>query len=289
VILLGSSLTNSGVEPEEINKAYTKATGNEPLRIFNFGVEGLTIQPNSAVARLLFETYHPKVLIFGTEIRDYAANNGVGVANEILSDPWIRYRMGDFNLRGWLAEHSIAYRYYLANRNYLTWDFYTNQATLVNRIKIVNDDGYDVENRVSEDAFLPPDPENEDDAAYFELFKDFEIDPGRIDNLHDMLEAGEEHGVTIIFMNMPVVHTFFDFFEGGMVEYENFVTVISGEVIAGGGYFVPAPPEELIPPLGRSDRVHLNKYGAPIFSRYIGEQLAELVLAGEISFAEGGE
>ncbi|MBE0582280.1 MAG: hypothetical protein IH612_00800, partial [Desulfofustis sp.] len=84
VIFLGSSLVNSGVQPEAVNQAWTAESGQPPLRIFNFGVEGLTIEPNSVVARLLVETYHPKVIVFGTEIRDYVANNGTEAAEAFL-------------------------------------------------------------------------------------------------------------------------------------------------------------------------------------------------------------
>ena len=92
ILFMGSSLVNSGIEPEQVNQTFTAATGQPELRIFNFGVEGLTIEPNSVLAGLLVETYHPKVIVFGTEIRDYAANNGVEVAEKFLSDPWIQYR-----------------------------------------------------------------------------------------------------------------------------------------------------------------------------------------------------
>jgi hypothetical protein len=113
VIFLGSSLVNSGIVPEEFIQGYTENLAVESPRVFNFGIEGMTIQPNSVVAKILIETYHPQALIFGTEIRDYYAKNGVIVAERFLSNPWVRYRNGDFNFWGWLAEHSHAYPYYL--------------------------------------------------------------------------------------------------------------------------------------------------------------------------------
>ncbi|MBN2045059.1 MAG: hypothetical protein JW757_08580 [Anaerolineales bacterium] len=276
IIFLGSSLVNSGVEPAAVNQAWVEASGEAPLRIYNFGVEGLTIEPNSVVAQLLVETYDPKAIVFGTEIRDYAANNGVETAEQFLSDPWIQYRSGNFNLRGWLAEHSAGYRYFLAYRNWMRWDFAENQSNVIKRTKALTPEGYDVENRVAENPYLPPDPNDPEDAEGFEVFGGFEMADSRLEDLDDLLGLMKTSETIVLVVEMPVTPQFFDYFEAGEGAHEEFLDAVSKKVRAAGTEFLPGIPEDQLPENGRSDRVHLSKYGAAVFSRYLGEWLAAL-------------
>ena len=277
VLFLGSSLVNSGIEPEALNQAWTTTTGEPPLRAFNFGVEGLTIEPNSAVARLLVETYHPRAIVFGTEIRDYAANNGVETAENFLSDAWVQYRLnGTFSLRGWLAEHSAAYRYFMAYRNWMTWDFAENHSTVIRRTDALTAAGYDVENRVAEDPHKPPDRSDPEDAEAFEVFAEYELADSRRENLADLLKMHESGQTLVLIVEMPVVPEFYQFFPQGEAARAEFVESVSTMTEAAGSWFLPAMPQDLIPENGYSDRVHLSKFGAPALSEYIGGWLAEL-------------
>jgi hypothetical protein len=290
VIFLGSSLVNSGIDPAVFTEAYAEQTGEEGLRAFNFGIEGMTIEPNSVVAKILVETYHPKALIFGTEIRDYYAKNGVEVTERFLSNDWVRYRNGDFNLKGWLAEHSAAYPYYLAYRNWLTWKFYDNFTTITGRIDTMLPDGYEIEHAVNTFHTEMPDPSNPEDKEAMDFFADFNIAESRLDDLRSLIALGKENGVEVVFVEMPVSPTFFGYFQRGEEEHAHFVAVVSEIVKDSGNVFVPAPPEDLFPVKGRSDRVHLNKYGAPIFSEFLGEQLGELANQGVLSLSgQGGD
>ena len=285
VILLGSSLVNSGLDPDAINAALLY-TGQEPLRIFNFGVEGLTIEPNSFVAELLIETYHPKVLIFGTEIRDYAANNGVEVAGKFLSDPWVRYQQGEFSIRGWLTEHSAAYRVFLAYRNWMTWSFAEQRSTIVSRTDKLTDAGYDVENNTTDIANHPPDPADPEDAAAFETFAGFEYAPERTAMLESLLALGESSGPQIILLEMPVSPTFYGYFENGLDEHNDFVALVSQIAEENDVVFLHGFEENDLPPDSRSDRVHLNKIGAQYFSQEVGIWLSELYANGQLEVTQ---
>jgi hypothetical protein len=282
VIFLGSSLMNSGVVPEKFIQAYAEKTGEEGLRVFNFGIEGMTIEPNAVVAKILMESYEPKAIVFGTEIRDYYAKNGVEVAERFLSNDWVRYRNGDFNLKGWLAEHSAAFPYYLAYRNWLTWKFYDNFTTIMDRIDSMMPDGYEIENAVNQFHTEMPDADKPEDKAVMDFFADFEMAESRLDDLRTLMALGEERGVEVVIVEMPVSPTFFGYFERGEEEHEDFTAVVSEVVSEAGKAFVSAPPEDIFPVKGRSDRVHLNKYGASIFSRHLGEALGELANKGLI-------
>jgi hypothetical protein len=287
VILLGSSLVNSGLDPDAINESWVQASAEEPLRIYNFGVEGLTIEPNSFVAELLIETYHPQVLIFGTEIRDYAANNGVEVAEKFLSDPWVQYQQGQFNLKGWLTEHSAATRIFLAYRNWMTWEFAEQRNLIVTRTGKLTDAGYDVENNTTDVANQLPDPADPEDAEAFETFADFQLAPERIEILKNLMAlgrepTGESAPPQIILLEMPVSPSFYIYFERGLEEHEDFVNEISGLAEENDVVFLEAIPESALPDKSRSDRVHLNKRGADTFSKIVGGWLAELYADGKL-------
>jgi hypothetical protein len=280
VILLGSSLVNSGLDPDAINQSWSQQSGEEPLRIFNFGVEGMTIQPNSAVADMLIETYQPQVLIFGTEIRDYAANNGVEVAENFLADPWVQYQQGQFSLRGWLAEHSAAYRVFLTYRNWMTWTFAENRSITITRTAKLTEAGYDVENNTTDIAQTPPDPADPEDAAAFETFGGFEMSPERIEILKTLLSFDQQTDTQIILLELPVSPTFYGYFERGLAERDHFVEVVSGIAKENGVHFFEAIPEDDLPPDSRSDRVHLNAAGANYYSQVVGGWLADLQAQG---------
>ncbi len=282
VILLGSSLVNSGIQPEAVNQSWAAHTGEKPLRIYNFGVEGFTIEPNSYVARLLVETYHPQVIVFGTEIRDYADNNGVEVAENFLSDPWVQYQQGSFSLSGWLTTHSAAYRYFLAFRNWMRWDFSENYNLIQTRTGKLTEDGYDVENRTVEGALPAPDPADPEDAEAFETFADFKFSTDRLAMLKSLLGLARKD-VQVVIVEMPVSPTFYQYFEDGEGQHQAFLNSMSATVNAGEGIFLPAFPEEDLPPNSRSDRVHLNKTGAVYFSEQLGVWLAELYNQGQLT------
>jgi hypothetical protein len=286
IIFLGSSLVNSGIEPEQVNKAFVAATGEPELRIFNFGVEGVILEGNSVLARLLVETYHPKVIIFGTEIRDYAANIGVEETDKFLSDAWIQYRTGNFTLRGWLAEHSAAYRIFLAYRNWMRWDFADNRSNVIKRTNALTDDGYDIENRVDKNPYRQPDPNDPEDAEALELFAGFEIAESRLNDLDDLLGTMQTSDTTVLVVEMPVTPQFFEYFEAGEEVHQEFLAVVSEKVTGAESVFYPGIPEDQLPENGRSDRVHLSKYGATVFSQYLGEWLGELYLTSGIDLRQ---
>jgi len=278
VIILGSSLVNTGIDPAIMAQSYYEQTGIH-LRIFNFGVEGLTIAPNSVNARILVNKYHPALLIYVTEMRDYIATDGLDYEQRFLSNPWIQYQEGKFNFTGWLIDHSMALQYYLPYRNWMQANFpqlfyssfiYCSKNTLAS--------GYEPELAMGENIDLPPDPNNPDDAQYFEAYGNFQIAPSRMGNLHSILSLGQSEGTKVLIVEMPVHSTFYVYVGGDKV-HKQFQQTISSFVLSNGGSFIPAERCNDIPLIGRANRWHLNYLGAPVFSSCLGQQLA--ILADE--------
>ncbi|KAF0111284.1 MAG: hypothetical protein FD147_1035 [Chloroflexi bacterium] len=275
VILLGNSMVNTGIDPEVFAEEYQQVTGAD-LRVFNFGVEGLTVAPNSSLVQLLVETYQPKTLIYFTEMRDYVAMNGLKEEETFLSNDWLMYRLGKQNIKGWFIDRSTAIQMLLPFRGWTRSDFLDNYVLNLRRVKITQPNGYEPETRTRQDIDVRPDPSSPADKPFFELFQNFTIDPQRVSDLHTILSK-QEFQTNVFVSEIPVYFTFYDYF-GGETVHQDYLKEISKIVIDYGGFFVPPVDPDLIPLDGRADRLHLNIQGADIFSKLLAGKFSSMCL-----------
>jgi hypothetical protein len=273
VILLGNSLVDTGFDPDVVTQTYYEKTGLQ-LRVFNFGIGGLTVSPSSINAKLLVETYHPALLIFVTEMRDYDTTNGIRTEEKFLSDTWMQYQLGYFNPRGWIIAHSIALQHFLPYRNWMRADFPNTFAAYLQTYHTTSLTGYEPDNGVMKEV-VAPDPNNLAGNPYFDSTEPYQVDPSRLECLRAILDLARDNGPQIVVVEMPVHPVFFEY-AGGETVHKAFQEKIAEAVQAGGGIFLPAIDEVTIPLQGRSNLTHLNRRGAPILSAYLGEQLAAL-------------
>jgi hypothetical protein len=285
VIVIGNSLVDTGVVPEVIAQTYFEKTGLK-LRVFNFGIGGLTVSPSSVNAKLLVDTYHPGLLIFVTEMRDYDATNGIRTKSKYLSDAWMQYQTGNFNPKGWLVDHSVALQHYLPYRNWMRTDFPNTFATYLNTVHATSATGYENDlARMKTDTI--PDPRTSATNPYFSSLP-YQIDSSRLEDLQSILDLAKDGGPHIIVVEMPAHPVFFEF-AGGEAVHEAFKEKIAESVQAGGGIFLSATDEVTIPLDGRANPAHLNWKGAPIFSAYLGEKLAALTDQAGMMFVKKPE
>ena len=273
VFILGNSLVNTGFDPDVITQTYYEKTSLR-LRVFNFGVDGLTIAPNSVNAKILIEEYHPALLVLVTEMRDYDATNGIRTEEKFLSDTWMQYQLGYFNPRGWIIAHSVALQHFLPYRNWMRADFPNTFAANLQTYHTTFLTGYEPDNGVMKEV-VAPDPNNLAGNPYFDSTQPYQVDPSRLECLRAILDLARENGSQIVVVEMPVHPVFFEY-AGGETVHKAFQEKIAETVQAGGGIFLPAIDEVTIPLQGRSNLTHLNWRGAPILSAYLGEQLAAL-------------
>jgi hypothetical protein len=274
VIILGSSLVNTGVDPDVMAEEFFEQTGIK-LRIFNFGVEGLMVASNSINAEILVKRYHPILLIYVTEMREFVHGSPPVYEGLFLADPWVRYESGNFNLTGWTIDHSAALQYYLPYRNWVRADFLDTQPDYLDRRNDTTASGYEHDNRIDQNVDAIPDPTNPQDAENFETYQNFQIDPTRLTNLQSILSLNQNRGTKILVVEMPVHPTFYTFVGGEQV-HRSFQETLRAFVETNGGSFLPAESCNKIPSNGRSNRWHLNYLGAPIFSDCLGRQLSIL-------------
>lgn len=272
VLLLGNSMVNTGIDPEVLSAEYEKLTG-EHLRVFNFGVEGVTVSPTSVIANILVQKYHPSAILFVTEMRDYVAENGLTVENQLLSEEWFQSQnSAPLTLHGWLKMNSSATKYLLPYRNWSRSDFPDTFLMYLRRWGDTSASGYEGDLNVGKNIDKHPDPNDPEEAENFALFQNFSIDTGRLNDLNDILNSGGSVQ-TVIVTEMPLYPTYFDYF-GGEEVHDQYLGTLEAFVEQNGGVYVPPLDWELIPLEYRVDNHHLNIKGAPLFSTLLAEQLA---------------
>lgn len=274
VLLLGNSMVNTGINPQALAKEYESLTG-ESLRIFNFGIEGLTVAPNANIVQLLEREYHPGTIIFVTEMRDYAANNGLDLEKQLLADEWLSapYQSA-VSTRVWLKSNSSLLQHLLPLRNWSRADFPDTFLMNIRRWGDTSASGYEADRNTGEGIDIPPDPNDPKEKENFALFKDFSIDPGRLQDLQTIL-GQSANGTSVFVTEMPLYPTYFVYF-GGEPAHEAYLSTLESFVTANGGIFLPPLSWKLIPLEDRVDHHHLNYKGAPLFSKLLAQQLAEV-------------
>ena len=275
VILMGNSMVNTGIDPAILSAQYESRTG-EALRVFNFGVEGLTVAPNSVIARVLVERYHPGTILFVTEMRDYAAGNGVDIEQTLLGDEWF----SGTTLTSYLKDKSTLLQHLLPYRNWSRADFLDNYLMGIRRFNDTTAQGYEPDSNTGVDIDIPPDPNDPEEKADFILFADYSVDPGRLEYLGELLSL-ENKGPNAIITEMPVHPNYFTYF-GGEQAHKTYIDELVPYITESEGTFLPALSWELIPLEYRVDHHHLNYKGAALFSKLLADELADL-------YAEAGE
>ncbi|MGD0879180.1 MAG: hypothetical protein ABSA01_13685 [Anaerolineales bacterium] len=282
IIFLGSSLVNTGVDPNVVTQTYYQQTGIQP-RIFNFGVEGMTIAPNSVIARLLVESYHPALLVYVTEMRDFIGGLGLEYETPFLKDPWLQYKSGNFNQFGWMLDHSAALQHYLPFRNWARSDFPQTIAFYIKRYHDTSSSGYEPDEGIGVNINIPPNPNDPAELQNFKDYGNYQIAASRVDDLSNILDFSKNQGTAVWVVEMPVHPTFY-VYVGGETVHMQFQETISSVVTTNGGSFLPSEAcLGTIPLKGRSNRWHLNYIGAPYFSSCLGDQLAIFVEQSHIN------
>ncbi len=268
VVILGNSTVNTGIDPVIFQSRYRELSGKD-LRVFNFGVEGLTIEPLSEIAKLIDATYHPGTIILFTEMRDYIASNGVEVSQQFLGNSWMRYQMADFSVQGFLIDHVTLLEYLLPFRNWSNPTFTDTYRLTLYRQGNLSPEGYEPEKYIGFGGHIP-DPTNPEEIIKYKQAANYSIDPGRIRDLLDVISL-QQNGTRVLITEIPLYPTYFVYFGSSAVR-EQYLAAIDSTVSNAGSTFIPSIDEELIPIYGRADDHHLNFQGVPIYSKLLADR-----------------
>ncbi len=276
VILLGNSMVNTGIDPALFASEYAETTNTEPLRVFNFGVEGLTVPPMADLSRLLTETYHPGTIIYFTEMRDYLADNGDDVTQSFLANEWLKYNLGQKSLLGWAVDHSVALQRLLPLRNWPQADFLDVYLQNLRRFDNTRSNGYEPEIQIVDFSGALPDASNPADQKLFDLYGNYTVSPERLDYLQKIIGLSSD-GPIVFITEFPAYPGFYTYF-GGTQVHAAYLAQISEFIAAQRGIFLAPIDPNLIPLNGRSDDHHLNVNGAKLYSALLGKQLGHFCL-----------
>jgi hypothetical protein len=275
-IMVGSSMVDVGFNPDVFQSGYEETTG-QGIRCFNFGIDASSAVSTAVLVKILVEDYHPRLLLIGTDARDYAIPSKDRDPLAILETPWIQYRAGHFSLDGWLTEHSYLYRYRQHLSRLLHFNF---EGTLWSETKLnfeILDDGQTPIDKVADYINDPPSPQDDsyEVVYYSRIFAPYQM---LDENLNALESIMEYNGATtqVIVVEMPVADGLYYFFGNGEADYDRFIARISGLADLHHVPFWRTEPLDSIPDDGWSDYSHLNVTGAEIFSNWLGEQVGRL-------------
>jgi hypothetical protein len=287
-IFLGNSMVMRGIDPIAFADAYHDQTGQD-IRCFNFGVDAIPAVGSAALAKILVRDYQPRLLIYGTDARDYVIEPIDKDAAVFLETPWIQHRLGEFSLAGWLYDVSSLLRYRVALSRLSRFDYgrslrSQSDNTYSSRY------GFDGDPKVGEFVSLPPNQNNELGHVqyYYRILSDYEVLPENLRALEE-IAALADHNTEVLILEMPVPAAYFYFFDDGVKDYQIFIDHVKNVADEHDLPFWITTAENIIPTDGWVDYSHLNSNGARIFSEWLGKQFASELADGEFNLSEMAE
>lgn len=264
-LFMGSSVTNSGIDPEIIERIYREQTGQR-IDCYNLGLPAMTIENATALTDAVITRFHPKVVIYTVLTRDI--DHAVASADFIEESDWLKFNRGEPSLNGWLVNHSHAYRYFL------TWRYW---LVVQNRNKMREETMY-----LTAKGYQPAvgirDPYPANLTMTPNRLSRLWNNPRRAQAVEDFL-ALQERGVRIVFVEGPTYRepgTDAAALEALQAYEHDYIPNLQKLLEAGG---VPFWRTDLviggIPKPHWYDWLHLNSQGAITFSQWLGERLAE--------------
>ena len=285
-IMVGSSTVDVGFDPEVFQHAYYTVTGHE-IHCFNFGIDSSSAASSAALVKILIEDYHPRLLILGTDPRDYAIPSMERGPAVILDTPWVKYRLGSFSLEGWLLDHSYLFRYRQHLSRLMRFNF---EGTLWSDTQLklpILPTGYTPISTMSTYINNPPDPlDTSYEVTYYKsIYSSYHVLDENIAAMEAILDYNRSE-TQVIIVEMPVSDGLYYFFGDGEADYDRFVSRISESASLHQVSFWRTEPLDSIPDDGWSDYSHLNTTGAEIFSTWLGGQVGEAEAHGSLEISE---
>jgi|RhiMetdeSRZDD1v2_1073273.scaffolds.fasta_scaffold62201_3 hypothetical protein len=281
-IMLGSSMVDVGFDPDAFETGYGEMTGRD-IQCFNFGIDASSAASTAALARIVVEDYRPRLLIIGTDARDYAVPSEDPDAAVVLNTPWIAYRQGDFSLEGWLLDNSYLYRYRQHLGRLARSQF---EGTLWSHTKLnyeILPNGFSPLTKVSTYINDPPNPGDDsfEVTYYTRIYSSYQMLHANLEGLERITDHNGS-GIQVILVEMPVADGLYYFFGNRELDYNQFLTRIGELASLHHVPFWQTEPLDFIPDNGWADYSHLNKPGAEIFSTWLGQQVGRAEHQGSI-------
>ena len=278
-IFLGNSLVWLDINPPVFSEAYKSKTG-ENIHCFNFGVSAMPAVSAGALAKILVEDYHPKLLIYGLHAGDLVIPRDHEDASVILNTPWVKYRTEQFTMKGWLYAHLYTYRYSQHFQRLLKFDFQVLENDLGTRDYQLY--GFDPKMNVHLDVNELPDLKDPSNQRGVEKYYNYQIKKENLEGLMQLVNQNDK-SVQVIVLGMPVHRTFYYFFENGEQDYLRYIDQVEESLKSVEVPFWQTTNLHLTPDEGWWDYSHMNLAGANIFSEWLGHRVGQAVIQGELN------
>lgn len=267
-IFIGNSKVGQGVDEPVVVDSFQETAGFRPGCV-NFGFGGNTTEFLPVILRILEEDFSPRFFVIDL-MGPYQSSTF-----DFQSSQWIQYRMGNFNISGWMIEHFHFMRVFLMIRHWMEQprEDYQFRAALRDRGR-VRDIGFSEEKRRE---LLEREKEARRDEEIFKAFPD-EIPPGGKDE--------EEAFSRIISLAGPEKLVFFELplsfrITRSLGDYR-YRRERSDELARKHGIPLLRIPDPGDLPLESwmRDGLHMEEPGIAAFSDWLGRALAGLGLSG---------
>jgi hypothetical protein len=274
-LFLGDSTVMTNFAPGPFAEAYRQETG-EAVDCFNFGVGAVTAVGFATLSDLLVQEYRPRLLLVGVQALSFTVPEEEQGGADLSANAWVRYKLGDFNLEGWLYEHSHLYRHLGAFGQLATFTANPQEVmqSAAGEVGGAQDGFYPMVGPGPFDVAELPDPAVDHPYLehYFAVMGGFRMLPENLAALERIM-ALDSPATQVIVVEMPVPETFYAFFANGAEDYEAFVEGVKRETAVNHIPFWRITDLSQLPAPLWFNYNHLNADGAPIFSRWLAHQL----------------
>lgn len=256
-IFIGSSVTNSDIDPATVERIYNEQTG-KIIQCFNIGYPAMTIENADAFIKAVNTKFHPRLIVYTFLPRDLT--DVTYTVDFLEQSPW--FKINSFSLRSWLTNHSYAYRYFQ------TWRYLLLPPNRTKRLSELTN--------LTEKGFQPtfdirePYPEkiNLSEESLLQLWET----EGSRTRLEQLLT--NSNNVRILLIEAPIFH------EPGSDSlwhtYETaYIPTVEQLARTAGVTFIRSQQVAIaIPREHWYDHLHFNYNGAQTFSEWLGTVLA---------------
>ncbi len=260
-LLVGSSVVYEGIDVPAFEEAYRAGTG-QVIHCAKLSIQALQASFIGDFADFLIKVYHPRLFIYVSSIRDYQGFADVTQdkgAERIVTIPWYQYRQGQFNVQGWLVDHSTVFRYYLAARNWMKPPAVKRQLIIVN---------------VGQ-------PLQAWEGPIKNGFANFEVNQAALSGI-DKLASLKTTETQTLMVQIPLHPSFVLYLPHRQKDADQSVQIVEREALA---HQLPYWRAENVPAIPNNlwyDRIHMLPQGGAIYSQWLGERTAAGVQRGEI-------
>ncbi|MBI5081478.1 MAG: hypothetical protein HZB17_09280, partial [Chloroflexi bacterium] len=266
-IFIGSSAVDADVDPQVMAEVFRTRAGDD-LTCFNFALAAMPTASAEMIGKMLITRYHPKILLYGVGPFEFSKD----FPDTSYRAPWVLSQAGDVSAEGVLMEYSFLYRYGVGLSGWRD----VEQIQLGSKLEgTISSFGF---NAYKGDAFEdPPLPAGMDPHS---------LHPPRFDGYRAFLDSRLTTGVQIVVFELP---TQLDFRvkkdpSGELIYRQKLLEPVMADAESRGALFWRTGQilYEVIPLDHFADWQHLNRRGKDVFSRWLGEQLAQEVQQGKL-------